>query len=120
MNCPKCGLINTGNMVVGLAMPQCMCQWQSTQEKSGVQTVPAQGTLLPKRKWVNVECPLCGDMAVAETHPVLNKREWVGLTDEERNHARQTVTYSQLAMTADEWTEAVQIETERRLKEKNT
>ncbi len=83
MNCPKCGLINTGNMVVGLAMPQCMCQWQSTQEKSGIQTVPVQGTLLPKRKWVNVECPLCGDMAVAETHPNLPKREWVGLTDEE-------------------------------------
>lgn len=45
---------------------------------------------------------------------------WVGLTDEERNHARNTVTYSQLAMTAGEWAEAVQIETERRLKEKNT
>ena len=47
------------------------------------------------------------------------QRTWVGLTDEERNHARQTVTYSQLAMTAAEWAEAVQIETERRLKEKN-
>jgi hypothetical protein len=44
---------------------------------------------------------------------------WRGLTDEERNHARQSVTYSQLAMTAGEWTEAVQIETERRLREKN-
>ncbi len=48
------------------------------------------------------------------------QREWVGLTDEERNHARHTVTYSQLAMTAGEWAEAVQIETEKRLKEKNT
>ena len=47
------------------------------------------------------------------------QRTWVGLTDEERNHARQSVTYSQLAMTASEWTEAVQIETERRLREKN-
>ena len=47
------------------------------------------------------------------------QRTWVGLTDEERNHARQAVTYSQLAMTASEWTEAVQIETERRLREKN-
>jgi hypothetical protein len=47
------------------------------------------------------------------------QRTWVGLTDEERNHARQSVTYSQLAMTASEWTEAVQIETEKRLKEKN-
>ena len=32
--------------------------------------------------WVKVECPLCGEMAVAETHPNL-KREWVGLTDED-------------------------------------
>jgi hypothetical protein len=32
--------------------------------------------------WVKVECPLCGEMAVAETHPNL-KRTWVGLTDEE-------------------------------------
>ena len=47
------------------------------------------------------------------------QRTWVGLTDGERNHARQAVTYSQLAMTASEWTEAVQIETERRLREKN-
>ena len=47
------------------------------------------------------------------------QRTWVGLTDEERNHARQTVTYSQLAMTASEWADAVQIETERRLQEKN-
>lgn len=95
MNCPKCGLINTGNLAVGLAMPQCMCQWQNTQAKCRIETVPAQETLLPKR-------------------------EWVGLTDEERNHARNAVTYSQLAMTASEWTEAVQIETEKRLKEKNT
>ncbi len=76
------------------------------------------------KKWVEVECPLCGEMAVAHTHPVLTtpqpQREWVGLTDEERNHARHTVTYSQLAMTAGEWAEAVQIETEKRLKEKNT
>jgi hypothetical protein len=47
------------------------------------------------------------------------QRTWVGLTDEERNHARQTVTYLQIAMTANEWTEALQIETEKRLKEKN-
>ena len=32
--------------------------------------------------WVKVECPLCGEMAVAETHPNL-KRTWVGLTDEQ-------------------------------------
>ena len=63
------------------------------------------------------------DMAIHALRQAIEqaeKREWVGLTDEERNHARQTITYSQLAMTAGEWTEAVQIETERRLKEKNT
>jgi TfoX/Sxy family transcriptional regulator of competence genes len=54
MNCPKCGLLNNGNMAVGLAMPQCMCQWQSTQEKSRIETVPAQGTLLPKHEWVGL------------------------------------------------------------------
>jgi predicted DNA-binding protein (MmcQ/YjbR family) len=31
-----------------------MCQWQSTQEKCRIETVPAQGTLLPKRKWVGL------------------------------------------------------------------
>jgi hypothetical protein len=54
MNCPKCGLINTGNLAVGLAMPQCMCQWQNTQEKCRIETVPAQGTLLPQRTWVGL------------------------------------------------------------------
>jgi hypothetical protein len=47
------------------------------------------------------------------------QRTWVGLTEEERNHARQNVTYSQLAMTISEWADAVQIETEQKLKEKN-
>ena len=54
MNCPKCGLMNTGNIAVGLAMPQCMCQWQSTQAKSKIETVSAQGTLLPQRTWVGL------------------------------------------------------------------
>jgi len=47
------------------------------------------------------------------------QRTWVGLTEEERNHARQNITYSQLAMTISEWADAVQIETEQRLMEKN-
>lgn len=59
-------------------------------------------------------------MTFAAQELIQSKREWVGLTDEERNHARNAVTYSQLAMTAGEWTEAVQVKTERRLKEKNT
>jgi hypothetical protein len=27
------------------------------------------------KKWVEVECPLCGEMAVAHTHPNLNKEK---------------------------------------------
>jgi len=27
------------------------------------------------KKWVYVECPLCGEMAVAHTHPNLNKEK---------------------------------------------
>jgi hypothetical protein len=46
--------MNTGNIAVGLAMPQCMCQWQSTQTKSKIETVPAQGTLLPKHTWLGL------------------------------------------------------------------
>lgn len=63
MNCPKCGLINTGNLAVGLAMPQCMCQWQSTQEKCRIETVPAQGTLFPKREWVGLTDEEIDDLA---------------------------------------------------------
>jgi predicted RNA-binding Zn-ribbon protein involved in translation (DUF1610 family)/DNA-directed RNA polymerase subunit RPC12/RpoP len=37
----------------------------------------------PQREWVDVECPLCGEMAVAHTHPNLKNREWVGMTYEE-------------------------------------
>ena len=44
--------------------------WQDEQKKVA--------TGVTGKHWVNVECPLCGDMAVAHTHPVLNKREWVG------------------------------------------
>jgi formylmethanofuran dehydrogenase subunit E len=36
---------------------------------------PLYTTPQPQREWVNVECPLCGEMAVAHTHPTLNKRE---------------------------------------------
>jgi pyruvate/2-oxoglutarate dehydrogenase complex dihydrolipoamide dehydrogenase (E3) component len=31
-----------------------MCQWQNTQEKCRIETVPAQVTLLPKREWVGL------------------------------------------------------------------
>ena len=47
------------------------------------------------------------------------KREWVGLTEKEKREARNSVSYSPLAMTMSEWTEAVQDATEAKLKEKN-
>ena len=83
-------------------------------------------TTPPQRRPLTVEQPkvrtgdcLLVGVCASEGHKIQPQRTWVALTDEERNHARQTVTYSQLAMTAAEWAEAVQIETERRLKEKN-
>jgi len=47
------------------------------------------------------------------------QRTWVGLTDKEKREARNAVSYSPLAMTMGEWTEAVQDATEAKLKEKN-
>jgi hypothetical protein len=66
----------------------------------------------------NIQCALEDALRNATTPPAA-QRPWVGLTDKERNHARNTVTYSPLAMTHGEWAKAVQVETERRLKEKN-
>ncbi len=77
MNCPKCGLINTGNMAVGLAMPQCMCQWQSAQEKSEIQTVPAQGTLLPKREWVGLTDEEVWDMECYKLAMTYQETSWL-------------------------------------------
>ena len=65
------------------------------------------------------ECWYVGNKSTCTCPAEPPKREWVGLSDEERNYARQAVKYSQLAMTVGEYAEAVQIETERRLKEKN-
>jgi hypothetical protein len=65
------------------------------------------------------ECWYIGNPRTCKCPDETPKKPWIGLTAEERNYARQSVTYSQLAMTAGEWAEAVQIETEQRLKEKN-
>jgi len=62
------------------------------------------------------------------THPTYGRlykqppaqRTWAGLTDKEKREARNAVSYSPLAMTMGEWTEAVQDATEAKLKEKNT
>ena len=48
-----------------------------------------------------------------------DKREWVGLTDEERKQVRSSAGYNQF-MTAGEYAEKVQWATEAKLKEKNT
>lgn len=73
------------------------------------------------KKWVEVECPLCGEMAVAHTHPVLTtpqpQREWVGLTEEE---------HTQIVVEASGWNNptsgffSVARAIEAKLKEKNT
>lgn len=69
----------------------------------------------PAAQWVEVECPLCGEMAVANTHPVLNKpAAWVGLTDEEiEQGCKESWVTLQAWQSAVWWAEA-------KLKEKNT
>ena len=46
-------------------------------------------------------------------------KPWVGLTEKEKRNVRNSVSYSPLAMTIGEWTEAVQDATEAKLKDKN-
>ena len=77
-------------------------------------------TLIDKACWER-GCA-CYDDRVDEgaVKVVLAQRTWVGLTNKERYHVTQTVNYSPLAMTHSEWVDAVQIETEAKLKEKNT
>jgi hypothetical protein len=45
-------------------------EWQSTQEKSKIETVPAQGTLLPQRTWVRLMrgVRVEGDTVVISVH----------------------------------------------------
>ena len=68
--------------------------------------------------WVKVECPLCGEMAVAETHSIL-KREWVGLIDEEHTSIQKQADYNPF-MSASEFAARCQVLVEAKLKEKNT
>ncbi len=49
-------------MDAGVALRQAIGQAEKNQARE------------PK-KWVYVECPLCGEMAVAHTHPNLNKEK---------------------------------------------
>jgi len=53
------------------------------------------------------------------TAPPAAKRQWVGLTDDERKFVRNSVGYNQF-VTASEYAEHVQKATESKLKERNT
>ena len=67
--------------------------------------------------WQKIECPICGDMAIA-TDILTPQRTWVGLSDEDRKLVRLSVGYNQF-MTAGEYAKLVQKATELKLKEKN-
>ena len=65
------------------------------------------------KAWIDATWEKCQSEAWREP------RQWVGLTEKEKRDARNSVSYSPLAMTMGEWTEAVQNATEAKLKEKN-
>jgi len=52
--------------------------------------------------------------------PAPPQREWVGLTDEERESIASKAGYNPLTMTVYEYRVIIQKETEAKLKEKNT
>ena len=64
-SCPRCGWVRGQH---GSILEGCICHWQSAQEKSKIETVPAQGTLLPKREWVGLTDeelePLCNEWRI--------------------------------------------------------
>ena len=73
---------------------------------------------MPTKKWVAV---LEEMRQLRKENKALRdtKREWVGLTDEEREQVRSSAGYNQF-MSAGEYAKAVQLTTEAKLKEKNT
>ena len=72
---------------------------------------------MPTKKWVAV---LEEMRQLRKENKALRdtKREWVGLTDEEREQVRSSAGYNQF-MSAGEYAKAVQWATEAKLKEKN-
>ena len=62
---------------------------------------------------------VASDQAMTIAMMKAERKPWVGLTEKEKWEARNSVSYSPLAMTMREWTEAVQDATEAKLKEKN-
>ena len=86
-------------------------------------TPPAQPA-----EWQKIECPICGDMAVATDIPAA-QRQWVGLTDEEvmnatRKEGHELLDFIYEYGTGSEGTEervvAICKAIEAKLKEKNT
>ena len=64
-------------------------QWQSTQEKSRIETVPAQGTLLPKREWVGLNWNDLPEIYVGDT-AFLHGAKWAEAKLKEKEHMKIT------------------------------
>jgi hypothetical protein len=71
-------------------------------------------TAPPQRK----ECLRCGEINPAEIHTCTPQREWVGLTDEDKNQIAKKA-YNKVELTAWELAQRVGEFTEAKLKEKN-
>lgn len=64
------------------------------------------------------KCERCGEVNPAEIHTCTPKREWVGLTDEDKNQIAKKA-YNKVELTAWELAQRVGEFTEAKLKEKN-
>lgn len=71
-------------------------------------------TAPPQRK----ECLRCGEINPAEIHTCTPQREWLGLTDEDKNQIAKKA-YNKVELTAWELAQRVGEFTEAKLKEKN-
>lgn len=125
--CPKCGGM-TG--VHHSILPGCMCDFANSIQETYAQKFVSSVKPMPKHEmskqiaWLNPDlayeqiCPEIGyEATICEQHPrdlgwipLYAHREWVGLTDEEKNEAYHRI---------DEWGECVDW-VESKLKEKNT
>jgi len=86
---PVADLVECGNCHEGLSDMDHVCKkclgagWVRNLDTTPQPNVPTNDTkqervAKPQEKrheWVEVECPLCGEMAVAHTHPALNKEK---------------------------------------------
>jgi hypothetical protein len=72
-------------------------------------------TTPPAAEWQKIECPICGDMAVATDIPPA-QRTWVALTDEEIRHINRSTMSLPIEEVLNSFARAI----EAKLKEKNT